>query len=123
MTAKSLRRHSGSGLSGRPPSEPFSSLKRATRCIISSRLQFRISFQSLIAFPPYVSIVLRRRKHADTAARRCITLGKLRNFQPAQDRQRDRLPRRLQLADLGSAGDGAVRKELARRAADADTEL
>src|SRR2546427_3120238 len=50
MTAKSLRRHSGSELSGRPPSEPFSSLKRATRCIISSRLQFRISFQSLMAF-------------------------------------------------------------------------
>src|SRR6266850_5512413 len=50
MTAKSLRRHSGSGLSGRPPSEPFRSLKRATRCIISSRLQFRISFQSLMAF-------------------------------------------------------------------------
>src|SRR6267378_6401337 len=57
MTAKSLRRHSGSGLSGRPPSEPFRSLKRATRCIISSRLQFRISFQSLIAFPPCATIV------------------------------------------------------------------
>src|SRR5258708_75645 len=44
-------------LSGRPPSEPFRSLKRATRCIISSRLQFRISFQSLMAFPPCATIV------------------------------------------------------------------
>src|SRR5205814_10113214 len=59
MTARGLRRHSGSGLSGRPPSEPFRCLKRATRCIISSRLQFRISFQSLMAFPPGAIIVPR----------------------------------------------------------------
>src|SRR5262245_56561563 len=48
ITANNLRLHSGRGLSGRPPSEPFRLLKRATRRIISSRLQFRISRQSLI---------------------------------------------------------------------------
>jgi len=47
-TLKSFLRHSGSGLSGRPPSEPFRLRKRATRFIISSRLQFRMSRQSLI---------------------------------------------------------------------------
>src|SRR5438552_954686 len=94
MTAKSLRRHSGRGLSGRPPSEPFRFLKRATRCIISSRLQFRISFQSLMAFPPGAIIVPRRSKHADTAARR----------------QPDRLPGRLQLASLGRARDYTVER-------------
>src|SRR3954471_12669843 len=49
ITAYRVRRHSGSGLSGRPPSEPFSFLNRATRFIISPRLQFRIVFQSFIA--------------------------------------------------------------------------
>src|SRR2546426_9364607 len=126
MTAKSLRRHSGSGLSGRPPSEPFSSLKRATRCIISSRLQFRISFQSLIAFPPYVSIVLGRRTHAHAFQDPCNpdSHGLYDHpTGPAEDRQSHRLPPRLQLADLGSAGEGAVRGGPARREADADAEL
>src|SRR6185503_7878636 len=54
MTAYSLRLHSGSGLSGKPPSEPFKVLKRATRFIISSRLHLRMSRQSLM-------FVLRRR--------------------------------------------------------------
>src|SRR6266480_4409197 len=107
MTAKSLRRHSGSGLSGRPPSEPFRCLKRATRCIISSRLQFRISFQSLMAFPPGAIIVPRRRKHADTAARR----------------QPDRLPGWLQLASLGGTGEGLLREEQARSKGDADAKV
>jgi hypothetical protein len=48
MTANSFRVHSGSGLSGSPPSEPFSFLKRATRFIISSRFQVLISRQSAI---------------------------------------------------------------------------
>src|SRR5213075_522329 len=48
MTANSFRVHSGSGLSGSPPSEPFSLLKRATRFSISSRLKVRIFRQSLI---------------------------------------------------------------------------
>ena len=43
-----MRRHSGSLLSGSPPSEPFSFLKRATRFIISSRDQVRIVRQSFI---------------------------------------------------------------------------
>src|SRR5207237_6383644 len=33
----------------RPPSEPFSFLKRATRCIIWSRVQFRMRRQSFMA--------------------------------------------------------------------------
>jgi hypothetical protein len=48
MTANSFRVHSGSGLSGSPPSEPFNFLNRATRFIISSRLQVLISRQSAI---------------------------------------------------------------------------
>jgi hypothetical protein len=44
-----VRRHSGSGLSGKPPSEPLSRLKRATRFIISARDQVRISFHVLMA--------------------------------------------------------------------------
>ncbi|OAI52588.1 hypothetical protein AYO46_05345 [Betaproteobacteria bacterium SCGC AG-212-J23] len=48
ITANSFRLHSGSGLSGRPPSEPFSFLKRATRFSIASRLQFLMSRQSFI---------------------------------------------------------------------------
>src|SRR5678810_688194 len=48
ITAYSLRLHSGSGLSGKPPSEPFKCLKRATRFIISSRLHFVTSRQSFI---------------------------------------------------------------------------
>jgi len=51
ITANSLRRHSGSWLSGRPPSDPFSFLKRATRFIISARVQVRTFFQSLM-LPP-----------------------------------------------------------------------
>src|SRR3954463_15633157 len=47
-TLNSFLRHSGSGLSGRPPSEPFRPLKRATRFIISSRFQFFMSRQSLM---------------------------------------------------------------------------
>jgi hypothetical protein len=50
MTAYSVRRHSGRGLSGSPPSEPFSLLKRATRFSISARLQTRICFQLVIDF-------------------------------------------------------------------------
>jgi hypothetical protein len=49
ITAKSLRRHSGSLLSGSPPSEPFSCRKRATRLSISSRDQVRIVRQSFIS--------------------------------------------------------------------------
>src|SRR6267143_3700123 len=125
MTAKSLRRHSGSGLSGRPPSEPFRSLKRATRCIISSRLQFRISFQSLIAFPPYVSIVLGRRLYAQLSEDFyfCVAGWVRCAAARAADRQRHRLPGRLQLAALGGAGEGAVREERGRCKADADAEL
>src|ERR671930_462268 len=48
ITAYSLRRHSGSGLSGNPPSEPFNFLKRATRFIISSRDHARTCLQSFI---------------------------------------------------------------------------
>src|SRR3970282_255605 len=59
MTAYSVRRLSGCGLSGSPPSEPFSSLKRATRFIISSRVQVRVSLQSLIAPPPVLAGILR----------------------------------------------------------------
>src|SRR6267143_2733397 len=126
ITAYSLRRHSGSGLSGSPPSEPFRSLKRATRCIISSRLQFRMSFQSLIAFPPYVSIVLGRRTHAHAFQDPGSTVSHgLYDHPtgPAKNRQRHRLPRRLQLADLGSGGEGPLREERARCKGDADAEL
>src|SRR5690348_15892627 len=49
ITLKSFLRHSGSGLSGRPPSEPFRLLKRATRFIISSRLQVRMLRQSFMS--------------------------------------------------------------------------
>src|SRR5258706_6613501 len=49
ITAYSLRRHSGSGLSGKPPSEPFSFLKRATRFIISAFVEVRIVLQSFIS--------------------------------------------------------------------------
>jgi len=52
ITAYSLRRHSGSLLSGRPPSEPFSFLKRATRFIISARVQVRMFFQASIGRGP-----------------------------------------------------------------------
>src|SRR5512134_3036775 len=52
MTAYSLRRHSGSLLSGRPPSDPFSFLKRATRFIISARVQVRMFFQASIRCAP-----------------------------------------------------------------------
>src|SRR5947207_2275877 len=48
-TLNSFLLHSGKGLSGRPPSEPLSFLKRATRVIISSRVQSRISRQSLMS--------------------------------------------------------------------------
>ena len=48
ITAKSLRRHSGSGLSGRPPSEPFSLEKRATRRIIVFFDRVRMRLQSAI---------------------------------------------------------------------------
>jgi hypothetical protein len=48
ITAKSFRLHSGSGLSGRPPSEPFNFLNRATRFIISARDQVRMLFQASI---------------------------------------------------------------------------
>src|SRR5947209_11451649 len=48
MTAYSLRRHSGRGLSGRPPSDPFRLLNRATRLSISARGTFRIVLQSLM---------------------------------------------------------------------------
>src|SRR5919106_1022446 len=53
MTAYSFLRHSGSGLSGSPPSEPFSFLKRATRFSISSRDQVRVVLQSLIGLLSY----------------------------------------------------------------------
>lgn len=52
ITAKSFRSHSGSGLSGSPPSEPFNFLNRATRFIISARGQARIFFQDSIAACP-----------------------------------------------------------------------
>src|SRR5258706_10554774 len=48
MTAYSLRLHSGNGLSGSPPSEPLRRRNRATRFIISSRDQVRISFHVLM---------------------------------------------------------------------------
>jgi len=48
ITANSWRRHSGSGLSGRPPSEPLSFLKRATRFIISLFDSVRVRLQSAI---------------------------------------------------------------------------
>ena len=48
MTAYRLRRHSGSLPSGRPPSEPLSFRKRATRRIISPRDHVRIVRQSLM---------------------------------------------------------------------------
>src|SRR5712691_2764929 len=41
----------------------------------------------------------------------------------APNRQRHRLPRRLQLADLGRSGEGAVREERPRCEADTDAEL
>src|ERR1044072_6139693 len=40
MTLNKVRSHSGALLSGRPPSDPLRSLKRATRFIISSRLRY-----------------------------------------------------------------------------------
>src|SRR5258708_18675000 len=46
-----MRRYSGSGLSGKPASEPFSFLKRATRFIIWSLVQLRILRQSFISTP------------------------------------------------------------------------
>jgi hypothetical protein len=49
MTAYSLRLHSGSGLSGSPPSEPFSCPKRATRFISSARDKVRIFRQSCMS--------------------------------------------------------------------------
>src|SRR5688572_14270001 len=52
ITAYSLRRDSGRLLSGRPPSEPFRSLKRATRFIISALVQVRMFFQSPLMLPP-----------------------------------------------------------------------
>src|SRR5262250_3085681 len=48
MTLYSVRRHSGTSLSGSPPSDPLRSLKRATRVIISSRLHTRTLLQSSI---------------------------------------------------------------------------
>jgi len=52
ITAYSFLRHSGSGLSGRPPSEPFSLLNRATRFIISARVKVRMFFQASIWCAP-----------------------------------------------------------------------
>ncbi|OGA10903.1 MAG: hypothetical protein A3D95_09770 [Betaproteobacteria bacterium RIFCSPHIGHO2_12_FULL_69_13] len=50
ITANSLRRHSGSGLSGSPPSEPFSFPKRATRFSISLFDQLRTCRQPAMGF-------------------------------------------------------------------------
>jgi hypothetical protein len=55
ITAIRVRWHSGTSLSGSPPSEPLRSLKRATRFIISSRVHTRTSFQSLISLSRYRS--------------------------------------------------------------------
>src|SRR6185503_6878303 len=60
MTAYSVRVHSGSGLSGKPPSDPFSRLKRATRFIISSRLQVLMSRQSLMFVLRSRNVIFRR---------------------------------------------------------------
>src|SRR6185436_18973290 len=76
ITAYSLRRHSGSGLSGKPPSEPFSFLKRATRFIISARVQVRIIFQASMGVimnerheaPPPAFPARRRRGRAGAGA-------------------------------------------------------
>src|SRR6185436_12389019 len=76
ITAYSLRRHSGSGLSGKPPSEPFSFLKRATRFIISARVQVRIIFQASMGVimnerheaPPPALPARRRRGRAGAGA-------------------------------------------------------
>jgi hypothetical protein len=52
ITAYNFLLHSGSGLSGRPPSEPLSCLKRATRSIIRSRGQGRMFFHESMPFTP-----------------------------------------------------------------------
>jgi len=60
MTAYSLRRLSGSLLSGRPPSEPLSFRKRATRFSISARDRLRIVLQSFMGI---LCIRMRLRSH------------------------------------------------------------
>jgi hypothetical protein len=60
ITAYSLRRLSGSLLSGSPPSEPFSFLKRATRFSISSRGQARMFLQSSMLGFSLVCVRMRR---------------------------------------------------------------
>src|SRR5829696_6548733 len=62
ITAYNLRRHSGSLLSGRPPSDPLSFRKRATRFIISARVQVRMVFQGSMG------VIMKQRHEAPSPA-------------------------------------------------------
>src|SRR5262245_36822621 len=57
MTLYSVRRHSGTSLSGSPPSEPRRSSNRATRLSISSRVHMRTCRQSCMIPPVGIGFV------------------------------------------------------------------